>query len=78
VSRAAREAKSQAAADAVGRIADAVKELHDLLDNFFDEHPAFTGKLEEAFPDHKEISRDVIKRLNRLSNDLTPPDGGSR
>jgi len=77
MSRAAKEARSQAAADAVGTIADTVDELHKLLDKFFAENGAVaTEKFEHAWPGHKDINLDIVKRLNRLSDDLAPPDGG--
>ena len=76
MSRAAKEAKSQAAADAVGTIADVVKELSVLMDRFFNDHPNIMGKFEEAFPGHSEVHSQIVRQLNRLSDDLAPPDGG--
>jgi hypothetical protein len=76
MSRASIETRRQAAADAVGTIADTVKELSDLLDQFFENHQGIGQAFDDAFPWHSEINRDVVKRLNQLSSDLEPPDGG--
>ena len=78
MSRASKEAKSQAAADAVGEIADAVKELSDLLDGFFENYPELDGTFVDAFPDHSGVNHDVVKRLNFLSDNLAPPSGDDR
>lgn len=75
MSRAAREAKSQAASGAVGVIAETLLELHGLLDKFFEENDcAVTDKFDEMWPSHDEIGRDVVNRLRTLADHLASPD----
>lgn len=66
---------AQETADAVGVIVDEVKTLLDLLDRFFEKtDERVSSRLEKIWPGHDGISRDLVKQLEKLSRDLTPPD----
>lgn len=65
----------QAASEAVGKIADAAKDVSDQLDKFFARFPdEDRARFEVAWSTHGEINRDLVKRLERLSRELAPQE----